>query len=95
VDAFRVELPAAVSRDSAAELELALRDLDEVVETAADTRSVAGVFVLVKVVSGALGSVSTALPFAQKVVELIRGKGVAGENRVPGRYDDLGGQRLD
>ncbi len=77
-DVFRIHLPEAASPDDAAELASALRDVDGVVETAADTRSLAAALVLVQVVGGALADVSTALPVVQKVVALIRGKGVTG-----------------
>ena len=77
MDVFRIELPdaeGAVASDVAQDL----RRLDAVAETSADTRSIGAALVLVKVVGGVLGDAATAVPIVQKVVEMIRGKGVTG-----------------
>jgi hypothetical protein len=77
-DTFSIELPESVPRADAAEIAAELRNVDEVVATSSDTRALGEVLLLVQAVGGAFSAVSTAVPLVQKVVQLIRGKGVTG-----------------
>jgi hypothetical protein len=78
MDVFRIELPEDLPSEDVTQLVQELHEVDEVVETSSDTRSLTGALVLVKVVGGVLGNVATAVPIVQKVIETIRGKGVTG-----------------
>jgi hypothetical protein len=74
-----IEIPEGASQETLRELTDDLRRLEEVEETNEPTRSVVGTaLVLVKVAGPILEGVSTAVPVVQKIMGLIRGKGVAG-----------------
>lgn len=76
-DVFEIALPGSVSEADAEELELALRQLDEVEEAGlTETRAVDPVSIglWITLVADALGLV----PAVQKVVGLIRGRGIEG-----------------
>jgi hypothetical protein len=76
---FSIELPEGTSQTTLQELTEELRDLDEVDEASEPQRSLIGsALVLIKVAGPALEAVSTAVPILQKIVGLIRGKGVSG-----------------
>lgn len=77
-DVFKIELAEGASHQEAATLVSALSEVDGVEETSADTRSLTAALLLVKVVGGALADVASALPILEKVVGMIRGKGVTG-----------------
>lgn len=74
-----IELPEGTSQDTLYELTDELNQLEEVEETSEPTRSVVGAaLMIVKVAGPVLEGVSTAVPIVQKIVALIRGKGVSG-----------------
>ncbi len=77
-DVFKIELSDEASKQDAAQLATALRDVEGVVETSSDTRSLTAALLLVKVVGGALADVATTVPIVEKVIGMIRGKGVTG-----------------
>ena len=52
MDVFRIELPEDLSHEDVTQLVQELHEVDEVVETSSDTRSLTGALVLVKVVGG-------------------------------------------
>ena len=56
-DVFKIELHDEASNQDAAQLATALRDVEGVVETSSDTRSLTAALLLVKVVGGALADV--------------------------------------
>jgi hypothetical protein len=74
-DVFRIELPDDASAEEAAELRGSLRDVDDIVDTSADTRSLAAALLLVQVIGGALSDIATAVPLVERVAGLIRWKG--------------------
>ncbi len=77
-DVFRIELPAEASGRPAAGGAASPRGIDEVVETSADTRSLAEAILLVQVVGGVLSDLGGAVSLVESVIGLIRRKKVIG-----------------
>jgi hypothetical protein len=74
-----VTLPSGTSIETAQALAVDLDQLEEIEQTTSGDRSFVGAaLVLVKVAGPALESAATALPLIQKIVELVRGRGVSG-----------------
>jgi hypothetical protein len=72
-------LPSRTSIETVRALTADLETLQEVEQTTTSDRSFLGAaLVLVKVAGPALESAATALPLIQKIVELVRGRGVSG-----------------
>lgn len=77
---LRIEFPHGTAPDTVQGVADELNQLDEVEETTEATeRSVLGAaLLLVNVAGPVLQGAATALPVVQKIVELIRGRGVSG-----------------
>jgi hypothetical protein len=77
---LRIEFPRETPQDTVRSVADELDQLDEIDETSAETeRSVLGAaLLLVNVAGPVLQNVATALPVVQKIVELLRGRGVSG-----------------
>jgi hypothetical protein len=83
---LRLDLPG-VAPDAAAELGREIGALDAVqAATAAPTRlGLGGIVMLVQVAAGALGSAGTVVSVVERLVALLRGKGVTGARiELPG-----------
>jgi hypothetical protein len=77
---LRIEFPRETPQHTVRSVADELDRLDEIDETSAETeRSVLGAaLLLVNVAGPVLQNVATALPVVQKIVELLRGRGVSG-----------------
>lgn len=77
---LRIELPRGTPQDTVQSVTDDLNQLDEIEETTPSTeRSVIGTaLLLVNVAGPVLETVGTGLPIVQKIVELLRGRGVSG-----------------
>ena len=80
-DNFTITLPSTVSDDEMEALQTALREEESVEDTgsmAARGIDPGNITLWVQVASSVLGVVGTAVPIIQKVVRMIRGKGITG-----------------
>ena len=77
---LRIEFPRETAQDTVESVADELGQLDEIDETSRGTeRSVLGAaLLLVNVAGPVLQNVATAVPVVQKIVELLRGRGVSG-----------------
>jgi hypothetical protein len=77
---LRIEFPRETAQETVGSVADELDQLDEIDETSLGTeRSVLGAaLLLVNVAGPVLQNVATAVPVVQKIVELLRGRGVSG-----------------
>ena len=80
-DTFTIEFPKTVSDSELEALQTELKQTSQVED--AGSMGARGVdpqmiWLWVKVLSGVLGVVSTGVPIIQKIIEMIRGKGIKG-----------------
>jgi hypothetical protein len=80
-DAFTIEFPRTVSDRELEALQAEIKQVSEVEDAGSmGARGVDPQMIMlwVQVISGVLGVVSTGVPIIQKIIEMIRGKGIKG-----------------
>lgn len=80
-DLFSIELPTTVSDSELEALKSEIKQLNDVADAGLeDTRGIDPVSlgIWVQAAAGVLGVVGTAVPIIQKIIEMIRGKGIPG-----------------
>lgn len=80
-DIFTIELPRSISDRELEALQAKLKQIREVEDAGSmGARSVdlQSVMLWVQLISGVLGAVSTGVPIVQKIIEMIRDKGIKG-----------------
>lgn len=90
-ETFQISFPATASGEDINAVQSALKDIDGITSTgsvASRTLEPGSIMIWVELVAGVLGGVSAALPLVQKVIKIVRGKGISGVNiKLPNGAD--------